>query len=208
MTQKRASPEDKGDLWRLAVRFARRDLRSGLAGFRIFLIALTLGVAAIAGVGSLGDAFLTGLAEHGRALLGGDVSHPALLSAGDRRRTKFSFALWPCVGNLRSRAAWPPSGQSGPAHADRVEGGRCGLSAGGRAALSPAMPLSTRHCLRREWLRCCGRRCAARPASGLKLGGIRFASAMADFAIRAVLVIGAGSRRRRICAWPARDGLA
>src|SRR5579871_6593025 len=57
----------------LAARFARRDLRSGLAGFRIFLIALTLGVAAIAGVGSLGDAFLTGLAEHGRALLGGDV---------------------------------------------------------------------------------------------------------------------------------------
>src|SRR5207248_1100176 len=61
------------NLWPLALRFARRDLRSGLAGFRIFLIALTLGVAAIAGVGSLADAFLTGLAEHGRGLLGGDV---------------------------------------------------------------------------------------------------------------------------------------
>src|SRR5947209_18048727 len=61
------------NLWPLALRFARRDLRSGLAGFRIFLIALTLGVAAIAGVGSLADAFLTGLGEHGRALLGGDV---------------------------------------------------------------------------------------------------------------------------------------
>ena len=31
-----------------ALRFARRDLRSGLAGFRIFLASLTLGVAAIA----------------------------------------------------------------------------------------------------------------------------------------------------------------
>ena len=36
----------------LAIRFARRELRSGLSGFRIFLAALTLGVAAIAGVGS------------------------------------------------------------------------------------------------------------------------------------------------------------
>ncbi len=57
----------------LAVRFARRELRSGLAGFRIFLAALTLGVAAIAGVGSLGQAFLTGLSEQGRTLLGGDI---------------------------------------------------------------------------------------------------------------------------------------
>jgi putative ABC transport system permease protein len=59
---------------RLSVRFARRELRSGLSGFRVFLGCLTLGVAAIAGVGSLGAAFLTGLHEQGRTLLGGDVS--------------------------------------------------------------------------------------------------------------------------------------
>jgi len=58
----------------LAVRFARRELRSGLSGFRVFLGCLTLGVAAIAGVGSLGAAFQTGLSEQGRTLLGGDVS--------------------------------------------------------------------------------------------------------------------------------------
>jgi len=58
----------------LAVRFARRELRSGLSGFRVFLGCLTLGVAAIAGVGSLGAAFQSGLAEQGRTLLGGDVS--------------------------------------------------------------------------------------------------------------------------------------
>jgi putative ABC transport system permease protein len=57
----------------LAIRYARRELRSGLSGFRIFLAALTLGVAAIAGVGSLGQAFLTGLSEKGRILLGGDI---------------------------------------------------------------------------------------------------------------------------------------
>jgi putative ABC transport system permease protein len=57
----------------LALRFARRELRSGLAGFRIFLASLILGVAAIAGVGSLGQAFLSGLSEQGERLLGGDV---------------------------------------------------------------------------------------------------------------------------------------
>jgi putative ABC transport system permease protein len=57
----------------LAWRLARRELRAGLAGFRIFFACLALGVAAIAGVQSLSDAILTGLAEQGRTLLGGDV---------------------------------------------------------------------------------------------------------------------------------------
>ncbi len=58
----------------LAARLARRELRSGLSGFRIFFACLVLGVAAIAGVGSLAQALLTGLATEGRTLLGGDVS--------------------------------------------------------------------------------------------------------------------------------------
>jgi putative ABC transport system permease protein len=58
----------------LTARLARRELRSGLSGFRIFFACLLLGVAAIAGVGSLADALLTGLTVEGRALLGGDVS--------------------------------------------------------------------------------------------------------------------------------------
>ncbi|MSO71537.1 MAG: FtsX-like permease family protein [Alphaproteobacteria bacterium] len=60
--------------WSLALRLARRELRGGIAGFRIFLACLALGVAAIAGVGSLSQALLTGLAADGRAVLGGDVS--------------------------------------------------------------------------------------------------------------------------------------
>jgi len=58
----------------LAIRFARRELRSGLSGFRIFFACLVLGVAAIASVGSLADALLNGLSSQGRVLLGGDVS--------------------------------------------------------------------------------------------------------------------------------------
>ncbi|MEJ0025149.1 MAG: FtsX-like permease family protein [Rhizomicrobium sp.] len=57
----------------LALRFARREMRLRLSGFRIFFACLVLGVAAIAGVESLSAAFLTGLAEQGRTLLGGDV---------------------------------------------------------------------------------------------------------------------------------------
>ncbi|MBV9043727.1 MAG: FtsX-like permease family protein [Alphaproteobacteria bacterium] len=57
----------------LAIRFARREMRTRLSGFRIFFACLVLGVTAIAGVESLSTAFLTGLAEQGRTLLGGDV---------------------------------------------------------------------------------------------------------------------------------------
>ncbi|MGB8365851.1 MAG: ABC transporter permease [Rhizomicrobium sp.] len=60
--------------WALAFTLARREMRSGLSGFRIFFACLVLGVAAIAGVGSLSSALLTGLALEGRTLLGGDVS--------------------------------------------------------------------------------------------------------------------------------------
>src|SRR5579872_5886899 len=59
---------------RLALRFARRELRGGFAGFRIFFLCLLLGSAAIAGVESLSDSFLTGLQDQGQVLLGGDVS--------------------------------------------------------------------------------------------------------------------------------------
>jgi putative ABC transport system permease protein len=60
--------------WVLALRLARREMRSGLSGFRIFFACLVLGVAAVAGVGSISSALLTGLALEGRTLLGGDVS--------------------------------------------------------------------------------------------------------------------------------------
>lgn len=58
----------------LAFRLARREMRSGLSGFRIFFASLVLGVMAIAAVESLSEAFLTGLAQQGQVLLGGDMS--------------------------------------------------------------------------------------------------------------------------------------
>lgn len=57
----------------VAARFARRELRGGLKGFAVFLACLTLGVAAIAAVGTVRAAIDRALAEQGAVLLGGDA---------------------------------------------------------------------------------------------------------------------------------------
>ena len=73
----------------LAVRLARRELRSGLAGFRIFFASLVLGVTAIAGTGSLSQAMLSGLAQQGRVLLGGDVAVQLVHRAVNAKELEF-----------------------------------------------------------------------------------------------------------------------
>ena len=57
----------------LPLTLARRELRSGLAGLRIVLACLALGVGAIAAVGSLREGIDRGLANDGRQILGGDL---------------------------------------------------------------------------------------------------------------------------------------
>ena len=57
----------------LACKLARRELRSGLGGFKLFLACLAVGVAAIAGVGSLGQAITAGMLADARVMLGGDA---------------------------------------------------------------------------------------------------------------------------------------
>ena len=54
-------------------KYAFRNLRSGLKGFWILLSCLTLGVAALAIIGSLSSALQRGLDEQGQQLLGGDL---------------------------------------------------------------------------------------------------------------------------------------
>ena len=58
----------------LSVRFAARELRAGVRGFRIFLACLALGVAAIAAASSTAEAFRHGLASQAREILGGDLA--------------------------------------------------------------------------------------------------------------------------------------
>ena len=58
----------------VALRFAAREMRGGVGGFRIFLACLALGVAAIAAAGSTAEAFRQGLASQAREILGGDLA--------------------------------------------------------------------------------------------------------------------------------------
>ena len=67
-----ASARDKGGP--VALRFALRELRGGLRGFYVFIACIALGVAAIAGVGSLAGSLGDGLSREGRTILGGDLS--------------------------------------------------------------------------------------------------------------------------------------
>ncbi len=68
---------------RLAWRLARREMRGGLAGFRIFLICIAIGVAAIAAVHSVGRSVQEGIARDARALHGGDLAVRATYKPAD-----------------------------------------------------------------------------------------------------------------------------
>lgn len=56
----------------LAWRLARRELRGGVGGFRIFLLCLAMGVAAVAAIGSIGAALKGSMRDDARIILGGD----------------------------------------------------------------------------------------------------------------------------------------
>ena len=58
----------------VVLRLALREMRGGLAGFRIFIACLALGVGAIAAIGSTAQAIRAGLEADGRTLLGGDAA--------------------------------------------------------------------------------------------------------------------------------------
>ena len=59
--------------WPLALRLARRELRGGTRGFRIFIACLALGVAAIAAVGSTRAMLEESISADSREILGGDL---------------------------------------------------------------------------------------------------------------------------------------
>ncbi len=58
----------------LAIRLARRQMRSGFEGFVVFIACVALGVMVIAAIGALANALVIGLERQGRQIIGGDVS--------------------------------------------------------------------------------------------------------------------------------------
>jgi len=63
----------------LPLRLALRDLKGGLAGFRVFIACIVLGVTAIVGVGSTARSLVESLAREGQRILGGDASFTTVL---------------------------------------------------------------------------------------------------------------------------------
>ena len=90
-------------LW---LRFAARDLRSGLQGFWIFLTCLTLGTAAIAIIGSLSASIERGLNEQGQPLLGGDVEFSLVHREATDKELAF-IASNGAVSKVATLVPWP-----------------------------------------------------------------------------------------------------
>lgn len=72
MTQPMTLPANTGTA-PVALRFALRDLRGALRGFRIFLACLILGVGAVAAAGSVNEAVRASMDGDAKRLLGGDL---------------------------------------------------------------------------------------------------------------------------------------
>lgn len=99
----------------LAWRYAVRELRAGVRGFRILLACLAVGVAALAAAGSTGSAFRHGLALQSRAVLGGDIA----ATVDGRRFTTAETARFATVGGL-TEALHVRAMAEGHAHARRL----------------------------------------------------------------------------------------
>ena len=165
-----------GRMTPLALRFAARELRSGVKGFRIFLACLALGVAAIAAAGSTAEAFRQGLASQAREILGGDLAidvraarfHPGrtggLRRLGPRRlfaarpghgarRPPASGGWWSCAASATA-IRWPGTVAAAGAAGRwprpwRRRDGAAGRG-GGAGAAGPAGPQAGRPVQRRQ----------------------------------------------------------
>jgi putative ABC transport system permease protein len=86
--------------FRLALRFALREMRAGLRGFGIFIACIALGVGAIGGVNSVARAINGGVAEQGQTLLGGDIRFELV----HREATPVEFAYFQSLGTVARNA--------------------------------------------------------------------------------------------------------
>ena len=97
----------------LAFRLARREMRSGLGGFRLFIACLALGVAAIAGILSFSRAVEEGLRADAREILGGDVAISLLYREATPEQIAFMKSQGQFVRWIDSRAMARPTKSDG-----------------------------------------------------------------------------------------------
>ncbi|MBN8990701.1 MAG: FtsX-like permease family protein [Rhizobiales bacterium] len=124
----------------LALRYAFREMRSGLRGFYVFIACIALGVMAIAGVGSVAASLSEGLSREGRTLLGGDVAFSLI----QREATPEELAVLRARGQVSVAAALRVMARSGDGRLALVElkavDGTYPML--GELALDPKMPVA------------------------------------------------------------------
>lgn len=125
--------------WRLAL----RELRGGLAGFRVFLVCLVLGVGGIAAVGSLTEAIGRGLSAEGREILGGDVSISFTYRGATEAERAWMQAAGAVSETVRMRSVLGHDGATALAEVKGVDGayplyGAVALEGGGSLAAALA----------------------------------------------------------------------
>ena len=124
----------------LAFTIARRELRGGFKGFRIFLACLALGVAAIAAVGTLRSGIQQGLADQGAVILGGDAEMRFTYRAAETEERTFMDRIATSVSEVydfRSMAVVP-----GDQALTQVKAVDAGWPLTGVATLDPAIPVA------------------------------------------------------------------
>ena len=156
-----------------AIKFALRDLRGSKAGLRLLALCLFLGVAALAGIGSLSSAILGGLGERGQSILGGDIqlelaqrpADPAEVSAM-RQLGRMSETV-----RMRAMAIHPDSGDSVLAELKGVDSayplyGQFNLSPGALAPRPKGLDIAVGPAL--------AERLSLKPGDSLRVGEARF----------------------------------
>ena len=92
----------------LAFRLARREMRSGLGGFRLFIACLALGVAAIAAILSFSRAVEEGLRADAREILSGDIAVSLLYREATPEQIDYMKSRGELVRWIDSRAMARP----------------------------------------------------------------------------------------------------
>jgi putative ABC transport system permease protein len=127
----------------LAFRLARREMRSGLGGFRLLIACLALGVGAIAAILSFSRAVEEGVRADSREILGGDVSISVLYRQATPDQEAFLAQQGKLTRWIDSRSMAHPVKEGGKAtlvQLKAVEGAyplSMGRSSCRAAALSP-----------------------------------------------------------------------
>lgn len=123
-----------------ACRLARRDLRGGLAGFRIFLACVVLGVAAIAAVGTVRDSIQAGLSQQGAALLGGDGELELTYRFASKAERAWMEGISDAVSEIADFRSMAVAGETRALTQVKAVDGAYPLV--GRVVLDPALPLA------------------------------------------------------------------